>query len=255
MPQEKNIEKLEGEVYIVELTLNDADGAVDCSNYDVYGAAETVGQTKKTFEVTATDKPGKYHISIPALSFTRYPYWDYQICARRRSTGHEWLILHGKVSLRYRIADFPSVKVGAPQSTFEATIAPDLLSVNVYEIAGAKGDKGDKGDRGDIGLSAYDIACKNGFQGTEQEWLGTFQKGDKGDPGEPGPQGERGIAGTSAYEYAQQAGFQGTEAEFALMLAELKQYKEIAYQAAIDACNAQIKAEIAAANAINESNQ
>lgn len=51
---------------------------------------------------------------------------------------------------------------------------------------GEKGDKGDKGDRGETGAtgetgadgargkdgaSAYEIAVKNGFDGTEQEWL------------------------------------------------------------------------------------
>ena len=42
---------------------------------------------------------------------------------------------------------------------------------------GAKGDKGYKGDtgttglQGDMGLSAYDVAVDNGFNGTEGEWL------------------------------------------------------------------------------------
>ena len=166
MPQERDIKKLEGEIYIVELTLNDASGAVDCNNYDVYGAAETTGKARTSFDVTATDEPGKFHIAIPALSFTKYPYWDYQICARRRSTGHEWLILHGKISLLYRIADVPAVKVGAPQATFDATIAADSLSLTVNEIAGVKGDRG---------YSTYDIACQQGFEGTEEEWLSSLK--------------------------------------------------------------------------------
>lgn len=35
---------------------------------------------------------------------------------------------------------------------------------------GDRGSKGDKGDNGSDGESAYDIAKKNGFEGTEKEW-------------------------------------------------------------------------------------
>ena len=56
------------------------------------------------------------------------------------------------------------------------------------------------------GLSAYQIAVKNGFVGTEQEWLDslvgpqgpagpTGPKGEKGDTGETGAQGPRGLQG------------------------------------------------------------
>lgn len=44
---------------------------------------------------------------------------------------------------------------------------------------------------GKDGKSAYEIAVKNGFEGTEEEWLASL-KGDKGDTG---PQGEQGIQG------------------------------------------------------------
>lgn len=49
-----------------------------------------------------------------------------------------------------------------------------------------------------IGLSAYDIAVKNGFVGTEQEWLDSLHngpKGPQGDPGPPGPEGPKGEQG------------------------------------------------------------
>lgn len=53
------------------------------------------------------------------------------------------------------------------------------------------------------GKSAYEIACENGFEGTEAQWLATLvgPKGDpgatgpKGETGEPGPQGNTGPAG------------------------------------------------------------
>lgn len=49
-----------------------------------------------------------------------------------------------------------------------------------------------------IGLSAYDIAVKNGFIGTEQEWLDSLHNGPEGPPGpmgETGPQGPQGEQG------------------------------------------------------------
>lgn len=51
--------------------------------------------------------------------------------------------------------------------------------------------KGPPGRDGVNGLSAYDIAKKNGFSGTESEWLLSLKgaKGDKGDPGAGVPVG------------------------------------------------------------------
>lgn len=46
-------------------------------------------------------------------------------------------------------------------------------------------------------VSAYGIAVKNGFEGTEEEWLESLkgEKGEKGNTGEQGEQGERGEKG------------------------------------------------------------
>ena len=50
---------------------------------------------------------------------------------------------------------------------------------------------------GKDGDSAYEIAVKNGYTGTETEWLASLKgdKGDKGDTGATGPQGIQGIQG------------------------------------------------------------
>jgi hypothetical protein len=53
------------------------------------------------------------------------------------------------------------------------------------------------------GDSAYQVAQKNGFEGTEQEWLASLV----------GPQGPHGT-GDSAYQVAQKNGFEGTEQEW-----------------------------------------
>lgn len=56
-------------------------------------------------------------------------------------------------------------------------------------------------------MTAYDIAVKNGFIGTEEEWVKSI-KGEKGDSGLNLTQGG------SAYEYALDNGFEGTEVEW-----------------------------------------
>lgn len=57
---------------------------------------------------------------------------------------------------------------------------------------------------GKDGKSAYEVAVKNGFEGTEAEWLESL-KGEKGDKGEQGIQGIQGIQGETG-----EAGFSPT---------------------------------------------
>ena len=60
---------------------------------------------------------------------------------------------------------------------------------------------GKDGTNGKDGLSAYEIAVKNGFTGTtEEQWLDSLQ-------GEKGPQGDKGNTGKSAFQSACENGF------------------------------------------------
>lgn len=52
---------------------------------------------------------------------------------------------------------------------------------------------------GFIGDSAYQTAVKNGFEGTEQEWLDSL-RGPQGIPGPVGPTGPKGADGTMSFE-------------------------------------------------------
>lgn len=54
------------------------------------------------------------------------------------------------------------------------------------------------GKNGIHGASAYELAVKNGFSGTEIEWLASLQ-GEKGDTGVQGLQGEKGDAGADGF--------------------------------------------------------
>lgn len=84
---------------------------------------------------------------------------------------------------------------------------------------GEKGAKGDKGEKGADGLSAYEIAVKNGFKGSESQWTGDLQ----------GQNGTDGKNGKSAYELAVESGYKGTIDEWAQSLEG-----KSAYQLAVD---------------------
>jgi hypothetical protein len=91
-------------------------------------------------------------------------------------------------------------------SAYEIAVENGFVGTEQEWLASLKGDQGDsldygdltpeqiealKGDKGDDGLSAYEVAVKDGFTGTEAQWLASL-KGDKGDDGEDGEDGEDG---------------------------------------------------------------
>lgn len=63
---------------------------------------------------------------------------------------------------------------------------------------------------GQHGASAYDIAKRHGFNGTEAEWLESL----KGKDGTPGKDGKDGLHGKDAFEDAVLLGFVGTKKEW-----------------------------------------
>ncbi|NJJ36689.1 hypothetical protein GSQ51_17775 [Clostridioides difficile] len=98
-----------------------------------------------------------------------------------------------------------------------------------------------KGDTGEQGLSPYDLAKLNGFEGTELEWLNSLKGLDGFTPtiggngnwfinnvdtgqssiglkGDQGDKGDIGITGKSAYDVAIENGFEGTKDEWLLSL-------------------------------------
>ena len=63
------------------------------------------------------------------------------------------------------------------------------VEVEVVEVTADFREKGEKGDKGDDGDSAYQVAVKNGFTGTEQEWLDSLI-GSDGQDGQDGADGQ-----------------------------------------------------------------
>ena len=101
----------------------------------------------------------------------------------------------------------------------------DVIAENfrwLYDNRGTGGGSGDGGSGsgavgrdGRDGKSAYEIALKNGYVGSEYQWLLSLkgEKGDKGDKGEPGKDGVN-ATGKSVYEIAVENGFVGSEKDF-----------------------------------------
>lgn len=78
-------------------------------------------------------------------------------------------------------------------------------------------------------LSAYAIAQKHGYTGTEAEWLASL-KGDKGDPGAdgaPGAKGDKGDKGDPGSDYVLTDADKSEIA--ALVLAQIPDGDEVAY--------------------------
>lgn len=66
-----------------------------------------------------------------------------------------------------------------------------------------QGPEGPPGPPGEDGLSAYEVAVAEGFEGSPAEWLASLE-------GLPGEDGAPGIDGLSAYEIAVDEGFEGS---------------------------------------------
>lgn len=125
--------------------------------------------------------------------------------------------------------DIEGLKDGA--SAYEIAVKNGFSGTEAQWLESLKGASGTNGADGADGKSAYEVAVQNGFVGSEAEWLTSL----KGDPGIPGDDG------LSAYEIAVNNGFTGTQTEW---VASLKGEKgengtngengKSAYQIAVD---------------------
>ena len=70
----------------------------------------------------------------------------------------------------------------------------EISADNTITVGLPSTGNGVAGPRGEKGYSAYEVAVKNGYTGTEAEWLETL-KGEKGEKGEPGANGSDGKPG------------------------------------------------------------
>lgn len=116
----------------------------------------------------------------------------------------------------------PSGFVG--NGTDEVPPTPDLYAQLLQKLD-EKAASLQNGKDGENGLSAYEIATENGFEGTQTEWLASLkgdtglqgiqgEKGDTGDTGAKGSKGDTGAEGKSAYDVWLAQGNSGTETDF-----------------------------------------
>ncbi len=82
-------------------------------------------------------------------------------------------------------------------------------------------------------MSAYAIAVKHGYTGTEEEWL-EYLKGEKGDKGDQGETGDDGADGLSAYQIAVENGYEGTETQWNAAVNAARTAAEAAAAAAVE---------------------
>jgi len=81
-----------------------------------------------------------------------------------------------------------------PMTAYDIAVKNGFSGTEKEWVESIKGEPGDSGLNLTQGGSAYEYALDNGFEGTEIEWLESL-KGDKGDKGEPGEKGDRGFKG------------------------------------------------------------
>ena len=92
-----------------------------------------------------------------------------------------------------------------PMTAYDIAVKNGFTGTEEEWVKSIKGEKGDSGLNLTQGGSAYEYALDNGFEGTEEEWLDSL-KGDKG---------EKGDTGKSAYQlYVDVFGFTGTLTEW-----------------------------------------
>lgn len=88
---------------------------------------------------------------------------------------------------------------------------PAIRGYSAYQIAVKNGYSGTEAQwvasiTGVEGKSAYEVAKETGYTGTKADWILSL-KGEKGDTGAPGTNG---VDGKSAYQLAVQEGYDGT---------------------------------------------
>lgn len=121
------------------------------SNYKTYRYTPLLDNNLCVFTDNGALREGAYSIEIFAFEADG---------TKRRSQYPRVIIVHkNSTSLLEPFEDFPDYAEGAVLDT-----------ASVFYFA--------KGDKGDQGLSAYEVAVKNGYVGTEQEWLESLKGKD-----------------------------------------------------------------------------
>lgn len=105
---------------------------------------------------------------------------------------------------------------GGEDQFYPQTHAAAVIDIEKYA---GNGPKGADGKDGANGLSAYEIAKKNGYTGTEQNWLASL-KGATGPAGKDGATGATGAPGKNGADGKQ--GPKGDPGDSTIKLVKVK---------------------------------
>lgn len=136
---------------------------IPLDQFEVYG-----GTKNGNFAVENTDVDNQIVVTIPAQGSGDCSMVRYDIFARSKATGQEWLVLNGTIKTVNRESTLDGSAVTTPD--YYMTIP---ISENGTVIQGTQIITGIKGERG---YSAYEVACQQGFEGTEAEWLESIRQ-------------------------------------------------------------------------------
>jgi phage minor structural protein len=163
---------------------------------------------------------GRYLLYKADMDITSPQNTVYYLGATKRTLSDSHMIQYGAADIPKDISAFHNdagyvseEKAAEILSEYSRTEEVETMVIKYVETIPA-------GKDGENGLSAYEMAVEQGFNGNETEWLESLKgsKGDTGDQGDPGKSGKDGAEGRSAYELAVEEGFNGSLSEWLMSL-------------------------------------
>ena len=107
--------------------------------------------------------------------------------------------LSGIIGLKIKDGSYESELITIKCTVIESgySLAVKYISDTSYELISTAKATGATGAQGPQGYSAYEVAVRNGYDGTETEWLASL-RGPAGQTGATGPQGPKGDSVTGS---------------------------------------------------------
>ena len=144
-----NIALIAEQLAYIELTIDTDD------EFDVYG-----GTTRAGFEFERVGT-AQWHITVRESEVAGAPLRTFDIYARQRSTGREWVVLSGRIMVKPRTADIEGDKLSPVEYHVTVPVVDSVVDTQgmaiVTGIPGPQGPKGEKGDPGDGNVTAEAI--------------------------------------------------------------------------------------------------
>ena len=149
-----NITLIQEQMAYIELTLETED------EFEVYG-----GTTRAPFEFIPTGV-ASWRVIVRESEVAGAAIRSFDIYARQRSTGREWVVLSGRIMVKPRTADIEGDKLSPVEYHVTVPVVDSVVDTQgmaiVTGIPGPQGPKGDKGDPGEGGMTSEERATLAG---------------------------------------------------------------------------------------------